>query len=70
MRIGLALLALIGGAVLAVVSYFLLAAPIGTPADESFSNSRVPFAATLFVIGVIIAVLSAVLYEIVPDPRE
>ncbi len=70
MRTGLTLLALIGGTALAVISYFVLAAPIGTPTSESFANPRVPFAATLFVTGISLAVLSAILYEVLPEPRE
>ncbi len=70
MRLGLFALTLITGVVLALVSYFFLAAPIGTPTDESFSNPRVPYAATLFVAGVSLAVFSVVVYEVLPDRAE
>ncbi|MBI4220753.1 MAG: hypothetical protein HY682_11460 [Chloroflexi bacterium] len=67
MRTWLAGLTLVSGLALALVSYFIFAAPLGTPTDESFSNPRVPFAATLFVAGVSLVVASAVVYELLPD---
>ncbi|MCH7738949.1 MAG: hypothetical protein IIC93_02260 [Chloroflexi bacterium] len=70
MRLGLFALTLIAGVALALVSYFVLAAPIGTPVDESFSNPRVPYAATLFVVGISLAVASVVVYEVFPDRAE
>jgi hypothetical protein len=71
MRLVLSLVFLFGGAALATVSYFALAAPIGTPIDESFSNPRVDFAPSLFVIGVSIALIAAVVYELLPNrPNE
>ena len=67
MRLGLCALTLTAGLVLALVSYFVLAAPIGTPTNESFSNPRVPYAATLFVIGVSLVAVSVIVYEVLPD---
>lgn len=64
------LLTLVLGLGLAVVSYFFLAAPLGVSADESFSNPRLPFAASLFILGVVITFLSAVVYELIPDRRN
>jgi len=69
MRLAISLMTLAVGVVLAVVSYFLLAAPLGQPVDESFSNPRVPFAPTLFIIGVMLVFLSAVVYELFPERR-
>lgn len=63
-------LTLIAGVGLAVISYFFLAAPLGTPTSDSFSNPRVPFAAGFFVLGVVITFLSAVVYELIPDRRR
>ncbi len=60
-------LAFIGvGVPLAVVSYFFLSAPLGTDS----SNPRLQFAPALFVLGVILALLSAVVYELLPDRGE
>lgn len=67
MRLMLTFLTLGAGIALAVVSYFLLAAPLGLPTDESFSNPRVPMAPLLFIIGVAIVFLSAVVYELLPE---
>ncbi|MFN3973964.1 MAG: hypothetical protein ACK4K2_01620 [Dehalococcoidia bacterium] len=67
MRIALTVLTLVAGVVLAVVSYFFLAAPLGQPVHEGFSNPRVPFAAGLFVLGVMLTFLSAVVYELFPE---
>ncbi|MBT4125554.1 MAG: hypothetical protein HOE43_04090 [Chloroflexi bacterium] len=44
-----------------------MAAPLGLATDESFSNPRVPFAATGFVIGVALVFISAVVYEVLPE---
>lgn len=60
---------LIGGFVLMVVSYFLLATPWGT-ASVANSDPRVPFAATMFIIGVVAAIGSAVAYDVIHDKSE
>lgn len=70
MRILLGLLILAIGAVLGFVSYFVLAAPLGTPTHEGFSNPQAPFAATLFVVAVILVFLSAIVYELFPERRR
>lgn len=57
---------IVGGLVLMAVSYFVLAAPWGADSVDN-SNPRVPFAAFLFVIGVMSVFLSAVVYELLPD---
>jgi hypothetical protein len=67
MRLGIAIAVLVAGVVLGVISYFFLAAPLGSPTDEGFSNPRVPFAATLFLIAVVLVFLSALVYELPPD---
>lgn len=61
------------GFVLMLVSYFGLAAPWGFPPDAvRYSNPRLEFAPALFVLGVILAFFSAVVYELWPeqDGRE
>ena len=60
-------LTLIAGVSLAAISYLFFAAPLGVPANDAYSNPRVPFAAGFFVLGVVITFLSAVVYEIIPD---
>jgi hypothetical protein len=56
-----------GGFVIQAVSYFLLAAPLGVPTTEAFSNPRVPLAAGVFVLGVVTVFLAAVVYEVLPS---
>jgi molybdopterin-containing oxidoreductase family membrane subunit len=48
------------------ISYALLTAPIGIPTSEFYSNPRVPFAPLLFVLGVALVFLAAVVYELLP----
>lgn len=67
MRRVVTLAALILGLGLAAVSYLFLAAPLGQPTDESYSNPRLDFAPLLFIVGVILACSSPVLYELWPD---
>ncbi len=67
MRNTVTLLTFLVGVVLMIVSYFFFAAPIGQQTDPSFSNPRVEFAATFFVIGVAIALASAIVYELFPE---
>ena len=61
---------LLGGITLAAVSYLILAAPLGMPGTEADSNPTLPFAAGLFVIGVILSFASAIVYEVLPDRRK
>ncbi len=67
MRMVLTFLLLAAGLVLAVVSYFFLAAPLGLPAHEGFSNPRLPFAPLIFILGVILLFLAPVVYELLPE---
>lgn len=57
---------LIVGIVLVVISYFFLTAPFGSDAVKH-SNPRLQFAPAILVGGVILAFLSAVVYELLPD---
>ena len=59
----------LAGVVLALVAYLLMAAPLGIAEDESFSNPRVPFAATFFVIGIALVFISAIVYEVLPEEQ-
>lgn len=69
MRRTITVVMILGGLALMVLSYFFLATPWGS-SRVSDSNPRVPFAATLFVVGVVAVFLSAVLYELLPDRRK
>jgi len=66
MRRGLAIGMIIVGIALMVISYFGLAAPWGA---DSVANSdpRLQFAPLLFVLGVMMAFGSALVYEMLPD---
>jgi len=55
------------GFAIQAVSFFLLATPIGELSSEAFSNPRVPFAATIYIGGVLLVFLAAVVYELIPD---
>ncbi len=57
-------LTLLAGLALAVVG-FLLAAPIGPTLSPAISNPRLPFAPTLFLLGIMLLFGSAVVYELV-----
>ena len=67
MRTTLTLFMALGGFTLQAISYLFLAAPLGIPANEAFSNPRVPFAALIFVLGVMLVFLAAVVYELLPE---
>lgn len=69
MRAAIVIVLVIGGFALQAVSYFLLAAPLGTPTSPAFSDPRVPFAPGIFIIGVMLVFLAAVVYELLPERR-
>lgn len=70
MRRVITLALVVGGFALQAVSYLFLAAPIGTPSAVRFSEPRVPFAPALFILGVILVFVAAVVYELLPDRRS
>lgn len=57
------------GVALMVVSYFWLTAPWGAT-SEANSQPRMQFSPALFVLGVMLAFGSAVVYELLPDESE
>lgn len=57
---------IVGGIALMVVSYFWLAAPWGVE-DVTNSEPRVQFAPLLYVVGVMMALGSALVYTMLPD---
>ncbi len=58
---------LVTGFFLQAVTYFRLAAKLGVPQSPEYSNPRIPFAAVLFIVGVVMVFLAAVIYELLPD---
>ncbi|MEE9275559.1 MAG: hypothetical protein V3V62_09665 [bacterium] len=60
------LLLVIGGFAIQAISYFSLAAPLGLPTGPEFSDPRVPFAAAIFVAGVMMVFIAALVYELMP----
>lgn len=66
MRKAMFLLTLLGGLALAVTG-FMLSAPLGPTTSSVISDPKLPFAPALFVLGIILLFLSAVVYELFPD---
>lgn len=64
MRKTLTLLCLLAGIGLASVSFFM-----AIPADPFGSTPKMPFASVFFIVGVMLAFLSAVVYELTPGKR-
>jgi hypothetical protein len=60
---------LLVGVALVILSYFFLAAPLGSHGVEN-SNPRMQFAPALLVLGVILTFSSAVVYELLPDRSD
>ena len=67
MRVLLTAAMILLGFALQAVSYFVLAAPLGIPTSPVYSEPQVPFAPLLFILGVMMVFLSAVVYEVLPD---
>jgi uncharacterized membrane protein YedE/YeeE len=57
------------GFILSAVSYFFLAAPIGQPTSPAYSDPRLPFAPLLFIAGIALVFLAAVVYVIMPEKK-
>ncbi len=58
------------GFFLQVSVYLRLAARLGIPQSPAYSNPRIPFAPALFIVGVIMVLLAAVIYELLPDRND
>jgi len=54
------------GFALQILGYFYWAAPLGVPTGPEFSNPVVPFAALIFVLGVMLVFVAALVYELIP----
>jgi len=63
------LVTILFGLALAAIG-LLLAPPVGPATTPAISNPRMPFAAGVFTLGVMIMFLSAVVYELVPSERR
>ncbi|MER3404466.1 MAG: hypothetical protein C4345_10860 [Chloroflexota bacterium] len=68
MRTPLAVGMVVLGFALQAISYFFLAAPWGTPTSPLYSNPRLPPAPAIFILGVVLVFLAAVVYELLPEP--
>ncbi len=66
MRLKLTLMTVIIGLALAITG-FVLAPPIGETTSPVISNPVVPFAAGMWVIGIIVLFLSPVVFNLVKD---
>jgi hypothetical protein len=64
MRKTLTLICLLSGIGLALASFIL-----AIPSEPLGSAPKVPFASVFFIVGVMLAFLSAVVYELTPDRR-
>lgn len=59
------------GFVVQAASYFLLATPWGFPPNGiDHSDPRLPFAPLLFLLGVVLVLLGALVYEILPERQR
>lgn len=68
MRRVITLSMIVVGFVLQFVSYVFLATPWGfPPSNVDYSNPRLPFAPVLFVIGVMLVFVAAIVYELLPE---
>lgn len=67
MRAVIALLMVAAGIGLALVSFFFLVAPLGPPTSPIYSNPRVVGGPIVFLAGVILFFLAAVVYELLPE---
>jgi uncharacterized membrane protein len=71
MRKTVSILMVILGIGLSAVSYFVFAAPLThSPMTVANSEPRVPFAPTLFILGIVLVFLAAVVYELMPEKED
>lgn len=64
MRLTMTVFCLVAGIGLASVSFFM-----AIPAEPLGSSPKLPFASVFFIIGVMLALLSAVVYELTPSKK-
>ncbi len=66
MRIFWTLGLVIVGFTLQLMSYFRWSAPLGVPVSPAYSNPVFPFAPLIFVLGVMLVFVAALVYELIP----
>jgi H+/Cl- antiporter ClcA len=69
MRKTITLVMVVGGFALQIVSYFFLASPLGAVNTAAAADPRLPFAPLIFIIGIALVFLAAVVYEVMPEAR-
>ncbi len=67
MRRTITLVMVVLGFAIQIVSYLFLATPLGLPSSPFYAEPRMPFAPLLFVAGVALVFLAAVVYEVMPE---
>lgn len=68
MRTAIAIVMVVVGFAIQAIGYFFLAAPWGLPPSSPVhSEPRVPFAPAIFILGVMLVFLAAVVYELLPE---
>ena len=70
MRKSFTFLMIVVGFILQGVSFFFLAAPLGKSTSEAFSNPVMPFSPVVFIVGVGLVFLAAVVYELLPEKKS
>ena len=61
---------IVAGFFLQATAYFFLGARLGIPQSPANSNPRVPYAGLVFICGVMMVFISAVIYELLPDRED
>lgn len=69
-RRAIAILMVVAGFGLQIFTYFFLAAPLGLATGPVYSEPRLPFASLLFILGVMLVFLAAVVYELLPEKES
>ncbi|MBW8012613.1 MAG: hypothetical protein FVQ83_15465 [Chloroflexi bacterium] len=70
MRKKLTSLLVVLGFALQGISFFFLAAPLGLSTSEADSNPVMPFAPVVFIVGVGMVFVAAVVYELLPENSD
>jgi len=70
MRKNLTFLLVVVGFILQAVSFLFLSAPLGKSTSEVYSNPVMPFSPVVFIVGVGLVFMAAVVYELLPDKKD
>ncbi len=68
-RVAAAVSLVVTGVAMMIFSYFVMGAPWGEPSGVT-GDPRIPGAAGVFILGVILVFVSAVVYELIPDREQ